>query len=150
MPERGSGALVLDTHVWIWMVEGVPGKLSASAIRSIERASRVGAVFVSAISVWEVAMLWSKGRLALSQPLDEWVQAALTAPGVRVLPLAPEIAIDSARLPGGAHGDPADRILIASARHAAARLATCDAGIVGYAELGHVRVLDARLTSRLG
>lgn len=144
MPDGPGVPTVLDTHVWIWMVEGAPDALSPSAIDAIEKAGKQGAVLVSAISVWEVAMLQSKGRISLSRPIDDWVRAALGAPGVRLLPLSPEIAIDSTRLPGDPHGDPADRILMASARVTGGRLATCDAEILQYARGGQLAVLDAR------
>jgi PIN domain nuclease of toxin-antitoxin system len=145
MPEApGHGGLVLDTHIWLWIVEGARTRLSASAIQEIEEASRRGTVLISAISVWEVAMLEAKGRISLSRPLHEWVRAALRAPGARLLELTPEIAIESTRLPGGPNGDPADRILVASARVLGGRLATSDARIIGYAEQGHLRVLDCR------
>lgn len=145
MGEGGAGGpVVLDTHVWIWAVEGDRAQLGAGAIDELEAASLRGGVLVSAISVWEVAMLEAKGRLTLSRPLEEWVRAALRAPGVTLLPLSPEIAVESTRLPGSPHGDPADRILVASARVAGARLATRDEGILRYAADGHVRVLDAR------
>lgn len=108
--------LILDTHVWIWMVEGDRTALSETAIEAIEEAARNGCVRVSAISVWEVAMLETRGRISRSRPLSEWVQSALHLPGVRLLPLGQEVAIESTRLPGGPHGDPSDRILMASAR----------------------------------
>ncbi len=135
---------MLDTHVWLWAVEGVRERLSASAIQEIDAAGRRGEVLVSAISVWEVAMLEAKGRISLSRPLQEWTRAALRAPGIKLLGLSPEIAIESTRLPGGTHGDPADRILLASARVTGGRLATCDEQIVSYAERGHLDVLDCR------
>lgn len=144
MPEDAADPIVLDTHVWIWMVEGVRAALSPAAVQAIEQAGRRGAVRVSAISVWEVAMLEAKGRLSLSRPLEEWLRAALRAGGIRLLALTPEIAIESTRLPGNWHGDPADRILAASARVAGGRLATCDHGILNYAQSGHLAVLDAR------
>ena len=143
MPDPPSAAIVLDTHVWLWLVQGEASRLSAEAIRQLEAGSRRGELLVSAISVWEVAMLESRGRITLSRPVDDWVRAALAAPGTRLLPLAPEIAVESTRLPGPPHGDPADRILIASARIHGARLATCDRAILDYADLGHVVVLDA-------
>lgn len=144
MPE-GPGALtILDTHVWIWVVEGDRSALSAPAIEAIERAAQAGAVQVSAISVWEVAMLEAKGRISLSRTVDDWIRAALHAPGVRLLPLGPEIAIESTRLPGSPQADPADRILMASARHLGARLATCDRGILDYAATGQLNVLNCR------
>jgi PIN domain nuclease of toxin-antitoxin system len=116
MPDRLGPLTVLDTHVWIWVVEGDRAALAPSAIEAISRAAKEGAVRVSAISVWEVAMLEAKGKISLSRPVDDWVQAALRAPGVSLLPLSPDIAIESTRLPGAPGGDPADRILMASAR----------------------------------
>jgi PIN domain nuclease of toxin-antitoxin system len=107
---------VLDTHVWIWALEGTGGDLSNATIRVIEQAAGSGDVAVAAISVWELAMLEAKGRISLSRSVEEWVAAALTAPGVRLVDLAPEIALDSTRLPGLAHADPADRMIIATAR----------------------------------
>jgi PIN domain nuclease of toxin-antitoxin system len=126
------------------VVEGVRARLSAAVVDEIEDASRRGQILVSAISVWEVAMLEAKGRITLSRPLQEWVRAALRAPGISLLEISPEIAIESTRLPGTAHGDPADRILIASARAVGGRLATCDGRLIGYAEQGHLVALDCR------
>ena len=144
MAEGAGSTLVVDTHVWIWLMEGRRDQLSAPAIDEVERAATRGAVRVSAISVWEVAMLEAKDRIRLARPLQEWVRAGLRAPGVRLMPLSPEIAVESTRLPGDPNGDPADRILIASARVADGRLVTCDRDIVAYSGAGHVAVLDAR------
>jgi len=135
--------LLLDTHVWLWLVDGVERELSSSALRHLSRASREGRILVSVISVWEVAMLVRKHRLRLVLQVDEWVDRALRAPGVRLAELTPRIAIESTRLPASPHGDPADRILIATARLQGARLVTRDAGILGYAERGGLAVLDA-------
>jgi len=142
MRDQPGQPLVLDTHVWIWLVEGDRTALSAPAIEAIEAAARGGAVRVSAISVWEVAMLEAKGRISLARPVNDWVQAALRVPGVRLLPLTPEIAIESTRLPGVPHGDPADRMLMASARQLGGRLATCDREILDYAEGGQLNALN--------
>lgn len=142
MAEAAPGAIVLDTHVWLWVAEGDRRSLAPRAVQEIEEASQRGDVLVSAISVWEVAMLEARGRISLSRPVEDWVWTALRAPGVRLLPLTPEIAIESTRLPGSAHGDPADRILIASARVSGARLATRDRGILDYATGGHLAALD--------
>jgi len=144
MPEGTPQGIVLDTHVWIWVIEGDRNALSHAAIKVIAKAAQDGAVCVSAISVWELAMLEARGRVTLSRPVEEWARAALGAPGVRLLPLSPEMAIDSTRLPGAVHGDPADRILMASARVLGWRLATCDSRILSYAAEGHLSVLDAR------
>lgn len=134
--------LVLDTHVWLWVVEGKRDELSSRAVEEIEAASRRGEVLVPAICVWEVAMLESRGRITLSRPLEEWVRSALRAPGVQLLELTPEIAIESTRLPGSPHGDSADRLIVASARIAGARLATRDRALLEYAAAGHLAALD--------
>lgn len=140
MPEV---SLVLDTHVWIWMVEGLRDSLSAKAAEAVERASARGGLSVSAISVWEVAMLESKGRLTLSRPIETWVADASRAPGLRVAELSTDIAIASTRLPGEPHGDPADRMIIATARAMGAALVTADRDIVRYGAAGHVQIVDA-------
>jgi len=145
MPNQALGLTILDTHVWIWMVEGDQKMLSRSGVQEIREAANAGLVRVSSISIWEVAMLEAKGRLSLSRPIDEWVRGALGAPGVRLEPISPEIAIESARLPGSRHGDPADRILMATARVLGGRLATCDSEIIDYSRLGHLNVLDSRI-----
>ncbi|MGH7556680.1 MAG: type II toxin-antitoxin system VapC family toxin [Gemmatimonadota bacterium] len=136
--------MILDTHVWIWVVEGTESQLSDDAIHQIDASSRRGEVLVSAISVWEVATLEARGRISLSHSVEEWVQLALRAPGTRLLDLSPEIAIESTRLPDSPHGDPADRILIAGARVMGVRLATRDERIIRYGKGGHLAVLDAR------
>jgi PIN domain nuclease of toxin-antitoxin system len=143
MRDRQPRLLLLDTHVWIWMVDCAAAELAARAIERIERASDAGAVRVAAISVWEVAMLQARGRLSLALEIDEWVRQALAAPGIQWVPLSPEIAVDSARLPGDPAGDPADRMLMATARRIGASLVTRDERILEYARSGHLSVIDA-------
>ena len=135
--------LLLDTHVWIWLLDGVKGKLSGNCLGALRRASREAQVWISAITIWEVATLEAKGKITLSMDCRAWVEAGLRAPGVRLAELAPSIAIDSTRLPGGFHADPADRILVATARQRKATLVTRDAAILEYSKLGHVDALDA-------
>lgn len=137
------GRLLLDTHVWIWMVQNVPDRIVAHVVEEMERAAGSGGLLVSAISVWEVAMLQARGRISLSLGLDDWVRKGLTAPGVRLAELTPEILMESTRLPGLPHGDPADRMLIATARKLGTALVTRDAAILSYAREGHVSALDA-------
>lgn len=139
---EGSPPLLLDTHIWIWALNGDRSALSASSVEMLNHASAHGRLLVSAISVWEVAVLSNKRRISLTQPIDAWVSAGLSAPGMRLVPLTPEIAIDSTRLPGVVHGDPADRIIIATARRIAATLVTSDRAILDYAKAGHLQVRD--------
>ena len=88
-------------------------------------------------------MLTERGRLALGRDVGAWVSDALALPGVRLAPLLPAVAVDSARLPGPIHGDPADRIIIATARHAGAALLTADKAILAYHGAGYVQATDA-------
>jgi PIN domain nuclease of toxin-antitoxin system len=134
---------VLDTHVWIWLVNGGPERMLGGATDAIRRASAASALAVSAISLWEVAMLESKGRLQLQMECLEWVTEAIKRAGLRVIPLSPEIAVASARLPGDLHGDPADRIIAATARHESAILVTRDHSLLRYAGQGYLRAIEA-------
>jgi PIN domain nuclease of toxin-antitoxin system len=117
------------------------GNMKPSAIRVVEEAAHFGLVGVSAISVWEVAMLEAKGRIRLSKDCLSWVNEALRAPGLGLIPLTPEIAVDSSRLPGVFHGDPADRILVATARRQGAILLTRDEKILSYGKAKHLSVM---------
>jgi PIN domain nuclease of toxin-antitoxin system len=137
-----SGLLLLDTHALIWSLEERP-RLGSAAKRSINVAARLNQVAVSAISPWEVALLVSKGRLNLSTDVMVWVRNALSKPGVSLIPLEPEIAVASARLPFEMHSDPADRILVATARHLGATLVTSDGLLLDLAKRGYFRAMDA-------
>jgi len=143
MPMAESGQkLVLDTHVWVWLMEGAPN-LKSGLRRRIEASARDGDLLVSAISVWEVAMLEAKGRITFDQDCSGWVKDALAAPGISLAPLVPEIAVASTRLPADFHGDPADRIIIATARSHACALVTADAAILAYAQSGNLSTIGA-------
>jgi len=89
-------------------------------------------------------MLEAKGRIVLGAPCEKWVATALALPGLRLIGLEPEIAVASSRLPGDMHGDPADRMLTATARACDAVLATADERLVEYGKAGFMRVLDVR------
>lgn len=132
--------MLLDTHVWLWLMSR-EGDMKPSAIRVVEEAAHYGLVRVSAISVWEVAMLEAKGQIRLSKDCLSWVNEALSAPGLGLIPLTPEIAVESSRLPGAFHGDPADRILVATARRQGAILLTRDEKILAYGKAKHLSVM---------
>src|SRR5277367_1279305 len=100
--------LLLDTHVLIWLIEGNM-RLSVAVRETIENAAAGHSLFVSAITPWEIAMLVSKNRLLLNADVQDWIASALNEPGIRLLPLLPEIAVASTRLPWEMHQDPADR-----------------------------------------
>lgn len=137
-------ALVLDTHVLVWLLAGNE-RLGSRARKSIRAAAETGALRVSAITPWEIAVLASKGRLVLEQDVGEWVQSALALPGIRLEPLSPEVAVASTRLPGTIHPDPADRIIAATARHLGATLITADGLLLDYGAAGHMKAADAEI-----
>jgi PIN domain nuclease of toxin-antitoxin system len=141
MPERSDGLLLLDTHIWIWLADS-PERVSPACVDLVRRVQPSGRVCLSPISVWEVGMLERKGRVSLSLDVRAWVTRTL-ATHLRVAPLTPEIALDAALLPGVPVGDPADRLLMATARVLGATLVTRDAAVLGYGAAGHVRVMDA-------
>ena len=117
--------ILLDTHAWVWWA-AEPKKLSIRARQAIEGADEIS---VSAISPWEVAMLVSKARLELDRDVLLWLRQALALPRVSLIPLSPEIAVTSTTLGPGFPGDPADRILAATALRLRAPLVTRDRGL---------------------
>jgi PIN domain nuclease of toxin-antitoxin system len=136
--------LLLDTHIWIWAAEQREDELSSRLLKLIDSASQNDAVFVSAISMWEIAVLVERNRIALSAEPLQWIEKAASVPGIQIVELTPRIAVGSTRLPGNPHADPADRILMATARDTGARLVTCDKRILRYAKSTRaLAVLDA-------
>ncbi|MFQ5667417.1 MAG: type II toxin-antitoxin system VapC family toxin [Candidatus Binatia bacterium] len=129
--------LLLDTHVLIWLSEGLE-ELRPSARRVVERGAARDGLAVSAISFWEVAMLEQRRRLSLSTPLPEWRRRVLEAPGITEAVVSGDIAIEAVQLPGELHADPADRILVATARVLGLRLVTRDERLIAYGRAGHV------------
>ena len=134
--------IVLDTHVLIWAMDG-ERRLGTDATAAITAAAQVDEVGISAVTPWEIALLAERGRLRLTREVGAWIKAALALPGLRLIALEPEIAVDSARLPGTFHADPADRLIVATARQYGAPLFTADYAILSYAAGGHVQAIDA-------
>jgi PIN domain nuclease of toxin-antitoxin system len=128
--------IVLDTHIWVWWVLDV-ARLTREHRQAITRGEAEG-LGVSIISCWEVALLESRGRLSLPIPVDAWLTTALAYPGVRVLALTPRIAVEATHLPGDFHRDPADQIIVATARTYDCPLVTVDRRILDYP---HVRTI---------
>jgi PIN domain nuclease of toxin-antitoxin system len=126
---------LLDTHAWVWWVTG-DDRLSPSARRGIERAREGDTLLLSLISVWELAKKVEKRQLVLDRPVDAWLDAATLRPGFRLTELSRPILTESCRLPASFHGDPADQIIVATARDLDAVIITRDDRIRSYR---HVR-----------
>ena len=122
--------ITLDTHAWVWWTID-PDRLSETQRERITD-SEDDIIGISAISCWEVAKLCEYGRLELPVELTEWFRLALEYPGISLLPLTPEIAVESTNLPGSFHRDPSDQIIVATARVNECPLVTSDDRIVGY------------------
>ncbi|MBA3056309.1 MAG: type II toxin-antitoxin system VapC family toxin [Gammaproteobacteria bacterium] len=135
---------LLDTHVLIWLLEGNErlGQESRALIRS---AAQADSLVVSAITPWEIAMLVSKGRLVFGQEIGQWLRTALSMPGIRMMPLSIEISVASTQLPSDFHADPADRMIVATARHLGATLVTEDKLILNYSRVGQLKTQQASL-----
>lgn len=131
--------ILLDTHIWIWWVHGAP-ELPRQCYDLLLEHEEDG-LGLSAISCWEVAKLVQSGRLVLPVPVGEWVDMAIAYPGIQLLDLTPRIAVESTQLPGDFHRDPADQILVATARVQNIPLVTADKLILRYP---HVQLITAR------
>jgi PIN domain nuclease of toxin-antitoxin system len=135
--------ILFDTHAAIWAGVNDP-RLGEASRRLMERAAAEDAARISAITPWEIAMLVAKDRVALGKPAGDWVRAFLAQPGVEIVPLTPDIAVDAGMLPDSIHGDPADRIIIATARAMDCPVLTADGKMLRYGKAGFLGIVDAR------
>jgi PIN domain nuclease of toxin-antitoxin system len=136
-------ALLLDTCALIWLANG--DRMRPEATDAMIAAAGRNEVFLSPVSAWEVGRLSqpcaSTGALRFDPDAKTWFQRAAAGPGVRLTPLTPDIAIDAACLPGDFHADPADRLIVSTARHIGAAIVTRDRAILTYASQGYVEAL---------
>ncbi|HEY1605825.1 MAG TPA: type II toxin-antitoxin system VapC family toxin [Allosphingosinicella sp.] len=133
---------LLDTHVLIWFVQANE-RLGAEARRHIEHALAHDEAMVSAITFWEIAMLVRRRRVSLTQPVQTWIDALCDKSGIGIADVSRQIATAAGDLGEEIHGDPIDRIIIATARHCGAPLLTADRAILAYGAAGHVETIDA-------
>jgi PIN domain nuclease of toxin-antitoxin system len=133
-----TGSVLLDTCAAIWITKQMP--MSIASRKAIQKAYSANAgVYVSPFTAWEVGMLVSKGRLTLTAAPDLWFSSLIELPGIRLAPLTAEILLASSMLPGVPPGDPADRIIAATARELGHTLITRDSKLLEYAQQGHIR-----------
>jgi PIN domain nuclease of toxin-antitoxin system len=123
--------IVLDTHAWVWWATE-DRRLSRKAGEAIHRAVHGDGVWLSAISIWEVAKKVEKKQLVLDRPLRQWMDQSLGLSGLLLAELTPTVLIESCELPQPFHGDPADQIIVASARQYGATLVTRDRKLRQY------------------
>lgn len=122
--------ILLDTHIWVWWVHG-DSRLRTSSL-DLLKAHETRGLGVSIISCWEVAKLVEYKRLDLPTSVEEWIEQALGYPGIVLLELTPRIAVEATQLPGSFHRDPADQLIVATARVHETPLATIDRKILDY------------------
>ncbi len=124
--------IVLDTHVWLWYINGNTEQYPVAWIERIATAARVA---ISPVSCFEIALAERRGRISLKCPVTEWFSGALEPAGVELLPLTPAIAARAVQLTP-AHRDPFDRMIIATTLEYGAMLASVDGLFTHYPELG--------------
>ena len=134
--------LLLDTHIWIWFFEGDRHLSGSNVLKDIDNAILHSSLRISEISLWELAMLESKGRISFTGSCLEWMDRTLEVPGFSPIGISPEIACLSCRLPGIFHGDPADRIIAATAIHLGACLVTIDSKIISYFKENNLKTIS--------
>lgn len=134
--------ILLDTHTLIWFAEGV-NDLGTNARTRIEAEATGGDILIPVVVPLEVAQLAKRGKIRLTRPTLEWLTIILSRPRFTLAPLEPAIAVAAAEL-DWPHKDPADRLIVATARAWNIALVTADREILAYAAAGHVQAIDAR------
>lgn len=134
--------LLVDTCALLWL-SGVAGQRDLGAVeKALNEAAATGSdVFLSPMTGWEIGMLAAKGRLSLALPVKAWLNRLMTIAGMRWAELSLDVLLSSHTLPGDVQGDPADRIIIATAREYGLCLLTRDRRIIDYSRQGHVMAL---------
>ena len=134
-----SAPLLIDTCVALWMMDD---RLRAPAVEALGRAIAEGKpTYVSPITAWEIGTLARKGRFRSSYTPQRWFERLITAPGMKLAEITASILMESQLLPGSMHGDPADRIIAATAREYGYTVMTRDRSLLDYAEQGYLAVI---------
>jgi len=120
--------VLLDTHLWLWWLLGSP-QLPSRERQTIDQSAQAGQLQLAAISLWEAQILQAKGRLQLDRPFEHWLRRTAAADVITVLTLDCEVVISVHSLPADFHGDPADRLIVATALAHGLPLATFDSSM---------------------
>ena len=135
--------LLLDTHAWIWIVEGDTRHVGARSRRLVVQAEARETLRISVASLFEIVALHTAGRLRLAHSPERWIETSIDRAGVRFAEVTRDVAVDAGFITRAALSDPIDRLLVATARLLEATLLTGDAAILSYAtRTKHVRVQD--------
>ena len=130
-------SLLLDTHVWLWLLSNT--QLDKEVLQSCRLAASDGELYLSPMSLWEIALKASRGKLNIPSPVREWLRDAVDRSQVQLAPFNLSVACECAELPGTFHGDPADRILAATCRVNGFTLLTRDRPMLDLARSGVMR-----------
>ena len=136
-----SKPVIFDTHVWFWLAIGDSELVQSSTMKRLIDELHRYQLNISAITHWEISMLEAKGRITLKLDCLNWLSESIRKTKIHVVDLTPEISVTSNRLPGNFHGDPADRIIVATARLINGILLTRDDRILRYGSEGFVDTL---------
>ena len=131
---------LLDTHTWLWLESGL-AEIRSTARSHMEKAASEHQLFLSAISLLELANMFRRRRVTLPIPLEVWLDRSLSPPGISLLPLTPAIAVETTHLPDNFRGDPADRLIAATARVHQLTLCTRDKALLRFGRQGLYRTL---------
>lgn len=132
--------LLLDTHVWFWYVVG-DETLKKPTRNIINSAAQNSTLHIAAITLWEISTLDAKKRVIFEMPCLEWIKKATHLTHTQVTPISAAIAVESCNLPDGFHDDPADRMIVATARVEGMTLLTRDARILSYGRKKYISTI---------
>lgn len=135
-----SNLILLDTHVLLWAISE-PNKLSTTVKQYIDVAQQNKLLLLSSISLWEIAMLEQKKRIDIRQPLKTFLESIINIQGLAIKDISIEVAVESNLLADSFHNDPADRLIVATAKYYNATLLTRDQKILAWAEQGAIETL---------
>ncbi|GAB3895349.1 type II toxin-antitoxin system VapC family toxin [Larkinella knui] len=122
--------ILLDTHIWIWWIQA-PERLKPTTLHYLDSLPP-SEIFINVISCWEVAKLVEKNKIELSESVSDWLANAVNRSGITIIPLEQSIIVDACNLPGTFHNDPADQLIVATARVKKLPLLTADGKILTY------------------